>query len=68
MTTAATETQIATIRARRVDDTAREMMRAGVTLSHEQADDLGEEAMDWMRSRLGLDVETTDAAVVCSPR
>jgi hypothetical protein len=65
-TTTATADQIATIRARRVDATAREMMTSGVTLSHEQADDLGDEAIDWLRTRLGLRIETTDTAVVCA--
>lgn len=62
----ATETQIATIRARRVDDTARAMMTAGVMLTHEQADDLGDECLDWLRSRLGLRVAETDRGVECT--
>lgn len=66
-TTIATETQIATIRARRVDDTARAMMVGGVTLTHEQADDLGDEAIGWLRSRLGLTVRETDRGVECVP-
>lgn len=63
----ATATQIETIRARRVDDVAREIMRSGVTLSHEQADALGGEALAWMASRLSLSVTETDAGVECSP-
>jgi hypothetical protein len=66
-TTTATAAQIDTIRARRVDATARAMMTDGVTLTHEQADDLGDEAMVWLRTRLGLSVETTDAGVVATP-
>jgi hypothetical protein len=61
----ATEIQIATIRARRVDDTARAMMADGVTLTHEQADDLGDETMSWLSSRLGLTVRETDSGVEC---
>mgnify|MGYP003406173510 FL=1 len=61
----ATQIQIDTIRARRVDAIAREMMAYGVGLTHEQADDLGDEAIDWLRTRLGLVVRTTDVAVVC---
>lgn len=63
----ATETQIATIRARRVDDTARAMMAQGVTLTHKQADDLGDEATDWIAARLGLRVTETDRGVECTP-
>lgn len=62
----ATETQIATIRARRMDDTARAMMIDGVMLTHEQADALGEEAMGWLRSRLGLRVTVTDRGIECT--
>ena len=62
----ATEIQIATIRARRVDDTARAMMASGVTLTHDQADDLGDEAMSWLTSRLGLRVTETDRGVECT--
>lgn len=64
----ATESQIAAIRARRVDDTARAMMAEGVTLTHEQADDLGDEAMGWLSSRLGLTVTETDSGVECTPQ
>lgn len=66
-TTAATESQLATIRARRVDDTAREMMEAGVTLTHEQADELGDEACDWMSRRLGLQMTTDSEGVRFAP-
>jgi hypothetical protein len=63
-TTTATAAQLATIRARRVDETARAMMTSGVTLTHEQADDLGAESLDWLRTRLGLTVEETNSGVV----
>ncbi len=58
-------TQLKTIAARRIDNTARAMMRNGVTLTHEQSDTLGEEGMAWIRTRLGLVVRTTDTGVVC---
>lgn len=50
----ATSEQIATIRARRVDDTAREMMILGVSLSWEEAEAIGDEGCDWLARRLGL--------------
>lgn len=50
----ATSEQIATIRARRVDDTARDMMLSGVSLSWEEAEAIGEEGCDWIARRLGL--------------
>ncbi len=63
----ATAEQIATIRARAVNDTARAMMLRGVRLTYAQADDLGEEALDWLRSRLGLRSSTTDGWILCEP-
>lgn len=63
----ATEEQIRTIRARAINDTARDMMAHGVTLTHEQADDLGGEALGWMGGRLGLHVQETDTGVSCTP-
>jgi hypothetical protein len=50
----ATVEQIATIRARRVDDTAREMMREGVSLTWEEAETVGDEGCAWIARRLGL--------------
>ena len=64
--TTATEEQIATIRARRIDAVARAMMTGGVTLTHEQADDLGEDGVDWLKTRLGLTVRETDRGVECA--
>lgn len=63
----ATEAQIATIRARRVDDVARAMMVDGVVLSHDQADELGAEALGWIGSRLKLRVIETQVGVECMP-
>jgi hypothetical protein len=64
-TQTATETQLTTIRRRAYDDTARALAVSGVVLTHEQADDLGDEAMDWLRTRLGLRIEETAAGVEC---
>lgn len=63
MTSYATEIQVATIRAQAYNATAREMASTGITLSHEQADELGDEGMGWLRERLGLHIVTDDAAV-----
>lgn len=62
----ATKIQIETIQARRVDDTAREMMRDGVVLTHEQADQIGDEGHAWIRTRLGLVQATDDVGVTYS--
>ena len=59
----ATAKQIATIRARRVDDTARAMMRHGVSLTWRQAKAIGDEGCDWIARRLFL-VRTTDESGV----
>lgn len=63
----ATDEQMATIEARRVDDTAREMMDEGVTLTWEQADEIGDEGASWLKSRLGLVSKTSDRGVSFSP-
>ena len=59
---------ILSIQARRVDSAAREAMDSGFNLTHEQADQLGDEAMDWVRTRLGLTVTETDSCVECRPQ
>lgn len=64
----ATEEQLATIRARAVNGTARAMMRDGVTMTWEQADELGAAAIQWIESRLDMVCEMTTEAVVCTPR
>lgn len=66
MTTNATDTHIATIRARAYNETAREMARTGVYITHEQADEIGDVGMDWLRTRLGLEIETDDRGVVAA--
>ena len=57
-----------TIEARAYNDCARAMAREGVTMTHKQADELGDEALDWLRNRLGLRVEETDCGVECEPQ
>ena len=59
---------IQTIKTRAINNMAREMMTSGFTLTHKQADDLGDEAMDWVRTRLGLTVTETDSCVECRPQ
>ena len=65
--TNATEAQIEQLRKHAVNDVTREIMRDGVLLSHDQADELGEEVLGWMGGRLGLSVKATDRGVECSP-
>jgi len=67
MTTPATEEQMTQLRRRAVNDATREIMRDGVFLTQEQADDLGEETLGWIGGRLGLNVKATDRGVECTP-
>ena len=58
----ATMAQLDTIGARRVDDTAREMMSVGVALSWAELDALGPDTtVQWLRDRLGLVLADADA-------
>ena len=59
----ATEQQIRSIMARRIDDTTREMMHIGLALTWGEAETIGDEACDWIARRLGL-TKTTDEAGV----
>jgi hypothetical protein len=59
----ATVEQIATIRARLIDDTAREMMLTGVSLTWAEAEAVGDEACDWIARRLGLAKMSDDRGV-----
>lgn len=56
----ATAEQMATIEAMRVDDVARAMIRAGVSLTWEQVDSLSDEQRDWITRRLGLVRDSDD--------
>lgn len=60
--------ELATIRARRVDDTTRAMMLRGVRLTHAQAADVGDAGIAWLASRLRLAIRATDIGVECTPR
>lgn len=63
-----TAAALSSIRAMRVDDAARDLAMRGAILTHEQADDIGEERLGWVRDRLGLNVsETTDGTELTPP-
>lgn len=53
------------LRRRAVNDITREISATGCLLTHEQADELGEETLAWMRHRLGLETTETDLGVEC---
>lgn len=63
----ATDEQITQLRAHAVNDITRKIMADGVSLTHEQADDLGAETLGWIGGRLGLNVKATDTGVECTP-
>lgn len=65
--TTATEDQITQLRRHAVNDVTREIMRDGIKLTWEQAHELGDEVIDWMRSRLGLGSRTTDDGITFTP-
>lgn len=57
-----------TIAARRYDGEARAMEKHGVSLTHDQADEIGDEGVGWMKRRLGLEFTTDDRGVHGRPR
>lgn len=63
----ASREEMQTIRSRAYNDTARAMQAEGVELTHRQADDLGDEGLDWLRDRLGLTVTADDSGVTAEP-
>lgn len=65
-TTAADET-LAQLRARAVNDVTRAVAVNGLHLTHEQADDLGEETLAWCRRRLRLTMHDTHEGVDLVP-
>lgn len=67
MNKTASDQQISTIRARAINDEARNMMADGVNLTHAQADDIGVQAIAWIENRLGLNVTETDSGIECTP-
>lgn len=64
----AADLHIATIRAERDDETTQEIARRGIGLTYEQADDLGDAALDWLRRRLHLVVDQDYSGVYGLPR
>ncbi len=64
----ATQTTLDALSARVINDITREIMRTGIDLTYDEADELGEEAIDWMGSSLGLRCESTDEGLVFSPQ
>lgn len=65
--TNATESQLTAIRSRAVNDDTRAIQTTGVLLTYDQADELGDEAMEWLGTRLHLRVRATDRGVECTP-
>lgn len=63
----ATDEQIEQLRRHAVNDTTRPIAAEGILLTHEQADDLGEEVLGWMYGRLLLNIQATDRGVECAP-
>ena len=61
-----TDMHLDTIRRARYNATAREIAAHGISLSHEQADEIGDVGCDWLRTRLGLTIETTARGVLAS--
>ena len=59
--------QLRAIRLRAVNEVTRAIARDGIRLSHDEADEMGEQAIDWLRSRLGMRIETTTEGVECRP-
>jgi len=59
------EAQLDALRARAINDVTRAIMADGITLTFGDVDDLGDETMAWIGSRLGLSVTTTDRGVEC---
>lgn len=60
--------QLEEIRHHAVNDVTREIMSNGIKLTWDEADDLGDETLDWMRTRLGLKSSTTDSGITFKPR
>lgn len=59
------EAQLDALRSRAINDVTRAIMADGITLTFGDVDDLGDETMAWIGSRLGLSVTTTDRGVEC---
>lgn len=59
--------EVAALRLRAVNDATRTVARDGLSLSHQEADSLGEEVLAWARQRLGVRVETDSDGVRLVP-
>lgn len=64
MPTTITEQQLDEIRKHAMNDITREIACDGIEMTYEQLDDLGDDDVDWMRKRLELRLDRTDADVV----
>lgn len=63
-----TSKQVESVRARAVDDETRAIAERGCLIPWGVADDLGSEAIDWLRTRLGARVTRgADGMIVESP-
>ena len=63
----AARAQIRALRLRAVNGVTRAIARDGLSLSHQEADSLGEEVLAWARQRLGVRVETDSDGVRLVP-
>ena len=59
------QAQLDALRSRAINDVTRAIMATGITLTFGDVDDLGDETLAWIGSRLGLSVTTTDRGVEC---
>lgn len=64
---AATDDQIAQLRRHAVNSVTREIMTNGLKLTWAQAYALGDEVINWMRTRLGLKSTTSDRGITLRP-
>lgn len=55
------------LRRKAVNDTTRAVARAGLRLTNDQVDDLGEEVLDWVEKRLEVRVEVDYDGVLLRP-
>jgi len=63
-----TKAQMDSIDHRRIDDTTREMMVDGVTMTHDESDEISDAGHSWLETSLGLVSESTDEGMAYSPR
>jgi len=63
-----TKAQMDTIEHRQMNDVTREMLDDGVTMTHDESDEIGAAGRGWLRTRLGLIMASTDEGVSFYPR